>query len=797
MPDKPLSIGIGPWFSSALCGAAIPFWVLAAGGVPATVDIDFTTSQVFGGTLTNLCQCSRASSGMAQNADGSWVSFANNVPRITTNGLLVEEARTNSIRNNTMVGAIVMADSVELLTNGNFAAQGSGWTANGSVVFNTGSVQITGDGSTNNYIARQITGLTVGRNYVISALGPWNAVAFVGNAPKDGSVVNGVTLGGIGSAAQTSGWLGFTATSTSHWVTFARQVASTATWTQFSVQDGERVANGNFAFNPINASQNTVQNGWQWSVAGGTSSATWNGVDTVTLTGDGTNTVAIDASFPTAAGFTYTLSTDVGINAIAINVGTSRGSGTLLAVSVASPGAGAKYQFTATGTTTWVRFSKTAAASATIKNVSVQSAGALPTGWSTSVGNAGVLLNVVNVDTESGLNRIGIRYFGTTTGAFTSVSMVKFEVSANVAASYGQTWAASIFNYISAGSNANISSNIFLVAWRNSGGTSQGTSQGNAIASGGPLGSNRTAFTFTPTVSTVAGVDMDHRFTINSGVAIDVTYQYGMPQLENCNINSTLGSATINAGGSGGVDGTAVYRVNGGTGSSGASVNVTVSGGVITAINSVAGAGSYSVFPPSPATLSYISGTASGVTGASVNLTPTNNGALGFPTSPIATSGAAAARSSETITINGITLAQVGAILLRWAGSPTNTVNAKNRQYGWSWSDTGTNRLSMRAAEPSPSLTPNCVFGNGIVNSNVYDLIGLAAETNTGFMAAWNTSNSRISQNGRAVVSSATVWSPVAGTLTLGSSLNDYIKRFAYWSRDVSDAGMQQVSVTQ
>jgi len=57
------------------------------------------------------------------------------------------------------------------------------------------------------------------------------------------------------------------------------------------------------------------------------------------------------------------------------------------------------------------------------------------------------------------------------------------------------------------------------------------------------------------------------------------------------------------------------------------------------------------VFAPSPATLTYFSGTGSGVTGATVNLTPTNNAALAFATSPILTTGAAATRNSDVITV--------------------------------------------------------------------------------------------------------------------------------------------------
>jgi hypothetical protein len=82
-----------------------------------------------------------------------------------------------------------------------------------------------------------------------------------------------------------------------------------------------------------------------------------------------------------------------------------------------------------------------------------------------------------------------------------------------------------------------------------------------------------------------------------------------------------VGSAAIAGAGTGGVAGTAVYAVGGGTGSP-ALLNVTVGAGVgITAINSVANPGNYTTFPTSPAPLTYVSGAGTGVTGATVNLT--------------------------------------------------------------------------------------------------------------------------------------------------------------------------------
>lgn len=71
----------------------------------ALYDFDFARSRYKGALLTDLVTA-RASSGLALNGSGVWQSFAANVPRITNLGLLVEEARTNSVRNNTGSGIV-------------------------------------------------------------------------------------------------------------------------------------------------------------------------------------------------------------------------------------------------------------------------------------------------------------------------------------------------------------------------------------------------------------------------------------------------------------------------------------------------------------------------------------------------------------------------------------------------------------------------------------------------------------------------------------------------------------------
>src|SRR5262245_29452638 len=85
-----------------LLGVALPLltppWVFNN----ATIDLDFVNNRYFGPAQI---ACSRASVGYASDAGGTWLSFANNVARITNKGLLIEESRTNGIRNNSMQGA--------------------------------------------------------------------------------------------------------------------------------------------------------------------------------------------------------------------------------------------------------------------------------------------------------------------------------------------------------------------------------------------------------------------------------------------------------------------------------------------------------------------------------------------------------------------------------------------------------------------------------------------------------------------------------------------------------------------
>lgn len=81
-------------------------WVLKGDGVRADIDLDFANGRGWQGRLASpasLMTCTRAISGTghtydyADDSNGNWLQFLAGVPRITNNGLLVEEARTNVV----------------------------------------------------------------------------------------------------------------------------------------------------------------------------------------------------------------------------------------------------------------------------------------------------------------------------------------------------------------------------------------------------------------------------------------------------------------------------------------------------------------------------------------------------------------------------------------------------------------------------------------------------------------------------------------------------------------------------
>lgn len=73
----------------------------------ATLDMNFAAGAYLGKTPSALTVSRTGTTGYAESSTGVWVPFAANTARITDKGLLVEEGRTNGIKNNMMTGATV------------------------------------------------------------------------------------------------------------------------------------------------------------------------------------------------------------------------------------------------------------------------------------------------------------------------------------------------------------------------------------------------------------------------------------------------------------------------------------------------------------------------------------------------------------------------------------------------------------------------------------------------------------------------------------------------------------------
>jgi hypothetical protein len=118
---------------------------------------------------------------------------------------------------------------------------------------------------------------------------------------------------------------------------------------------------------------------------------------------------------------------------------------------------------------------------------------------------------------------------GGTPGSSGVVS-VYFDTPTGIAAATAQTWAAAVYARISAGSATNISSQILAIDEITSGGAYV-TGGSSSISLTGSL----TAFSFARTLNggaTVAFIRPFVRFSVTSGLAIDITLRLGLPDLE-------------------------------------------------------------------------------------------------------------------------------------------------------------------------------------------------------------------------------------------------------------------------
>lgn len=436
------------------------------------------------------------------------------------------------------------------------------------------------------------------------------------------------------------------------------------------VADGiERTTNGNLALavpassGGSTTSQNTVQNGWQYNLAGGTGTIVYS-AGLITMVGDGTHAEAFGSGgLTTVVGLTYTITVDVGGGGCSVQAGTTALSANNLNVS-ATIGSATKYQFVATSTTTFISFAHAAATSTTLANISVLSAGKLPNNWVLST-SGGLALQIAGVGSESGLNCIDLRLFGTSSG---SAFAFNLESVNQIVAAYGQTWTGSIFSKKIAGSLTNILSIGLTVAERNSGGSSLNVVGTPLNLGSAALGTQRVQVSYTLPDAAAAFVGLRIDAAITTSAAIDVTVRVALPQEElNPSLDSSVASAVVHSGGGGsGYANGDTGTISGGTANTAATYTVTgQSAGVVTSVSVTAG--DYTVFPPNSGTgVATASGGAqpgSG-TGLLLDLTPVNQVSFGYgvASSPIPTTSAAVTRAADTnspfsiVTGSGVTL---------------------------------------------------------------------------------------------------------------------------------------------
>jgi hypothetical protein len=153
--------------------------------------------------------------------------------------------------------------------------------------------------------------------------------------------------------------------------------------------------------------------------------------------------------------------------------------------------------------------------------------GTAPTYW--SAGGAGLTTNVVNSGVENGIPFVDFAISGTATGTFWEVL---FDATNEVPASVGQTWTASVFSKLVAGSLANLTEIVVTIIEYAAGAfETQGATQFTPLPNSN-LVNGRYVLTRTLATSTVSTTMSGIQLLFNEGAQISLTLRVGLPQLE-------------------------------------------------------------------------------------------------------------------------------------------------------------------------------------------------------------------------------------------------------------------------
>jgi hypothetical protein len=168
-----------------------------------------------------------------------------------------------------------------------------------------------------------------------------------------------------------------------------------------------------------------------------------------------------------------------------------------------------------------------------IRNNTMQGAvagtpGTLPTNWTGNATVDGLSREVVGAGVENGINYVDVRFSGTS-GTGGNSTLLTFESQTEVVASNGQTWAASAYVKLVAGSLANVALFALGIRYNNSGGTSL-TAQNTTLTPTATFTRYTSAFAATDATTAFVNSSLVANFTDNS--AVDFTLRIGLPQLE-------------------------------------------------------------------------------------------------------------------------------------------------------------------------------------------------------------------------------------------------------------------------
>ena len=153
--------------------------------------------------------------------------------------------------------------------------------------------------------------------------------------------------------------------------------------------------------------------------------------------------------------------------------------------------------------------------------------GTLPTNWVGASAGNGLSREIIATGIEDGITYIDLKYSGTTTVA----GVINVIPDDGVAASSGQAWTSSLYVALAAGTTNNVTVTHRIRSAVSGGGFLAATDQVLSLTSGS-LKDKRTEVTLSSAAATIASLGQYIFFSYASGVAIDITFRIGLPQLE-------------------------------------------------------------------------------------------------------------------------------------------------------------------------------------------------------------------------------------------------------------------------